>query len=585
MSRLLTLLIGAAALALATMASSATASPFGATRSALLGDAQPAFLTVEQAYRAELSVSSGDPLQLATRWQIAPGYYLYQKQFAVATGDGRIGALTFEPGEELWDEFFQEQLVVYRDTTTVRASLSTAVPVPATAAHATSGSLTVTLRSQGCADAGLCYPPREQWFAIDLDSGAVSELAAAPQAGVEQLPATAPLSWSLLAAVLLAALAGGAILNLMPCVFPVLSIKLLSLTQHNHSRHPAWLHGLLYSAGVVASFVAIAALMLALRSAGAAIGWGFQLQSPLFVAALAALFVAMACNLFGLFQVSFGNPSVNPAPTLPGAFASGVLATLVASPCTAPFMGSALGFAITQSSAVALLVFAALGAGMALPFLLLTLSPRLAAALPKPGEWMERFKQLLGFPLLLTAIWLLWVFGGQTSIDQLALLLVALTLLALAGWAWGLVQRQPNRSRAILLALAIAATAASGYQALQTPQQADWQSYSPALLQELRNSGSPVLINLTADWCVTCLVNERRALSGEPFRQLLEETGTIYLKGDWSDPDPVITALLNAHGRNGVPLYLLYRAGASEAEILPQILSPGLVAQVLRQVR
>jgi len=566
-TRLLNVITRTAGLALAMLASAAGGELFDA--------GQPAFLPVEQAYRAELRVAAGEQrLELTSDWQIAPGYYLYQKQFALDTANGDAATLSFAAGEELWDEFFQEQLVVYRDTTQVVATL----PAPA------QRTFTVTLRSQGCADAGLCYPPREQWFTVDLDSGSARELSAAPAADAAGSSAGAELSLSLLLAMLLAALAGGAILNLMPCVFPVLSIKLLSLTQHRHSNHPAWLHGLIYSAGVVASFVVVAALMLALRSAGQAIGWGFQLQSPLFVAALAALFVVMACNLFGLFELNLGGVAAAPAPTLPGAFASGVLATVVASPCTAPFMGSALGFAITQSDAVALLVFAALGVGMALPFLLLTASPQLAMALPKPGAWMQRLKQLLGFPLLLTAVWLLWVFAGQTSIDQVALLLIALILLGLCSWAWGLVQLRASRGAVALLLIALVATGAAGQQALRSAEPVDWQPYTPARLAELRRSGSPVLVNLTADWCVTCLVNERRALSGQRFRELLEQSGTVYLKGDWSKPDPTITELLTSHGRSGVPLYLLYRAGAAHAEILPQLLSADLIERELRKV-
>ncbi|TFH68040.1 hypothetical protein E3W66_07285 [Gammaproteobacteria bacterium LSUCC0057] len=545
---------------------------------ALLSSEQIEFLPVEQAYQVELSLVSHSERGTVVRsnWQIAPGYYLYQQQFAVRDAAGREALLQFAPGEELWDEFFQQQLVVYRHATRVTAEFG-----PSAAAQ-----LELTVRSQGCADAGLCYPPRQQWFALDLSSGAISELSSpTSRAGAASSdPSAAAISAGVLASVLAAALLGGLILNLMPCVFPVLSIKLLSLTQHRHSGHSAWLHGLLYSAGVIASFVVIAALMLALRSAGEAIGWGFQLQSPLFIAALAALFIIMACNLFGLFQLSFGAVSATPAPTLPGAFASGVLATAVASPCTAPFMGSALGFAITQSSGVALLVFAVLGLGMALPFLLLTLSPRLASALPRPGVWMERFKQLLGFPLLLTAVWLLWVFAGQTSNDQLALLLVALVLLGLACWCWGGLQQQRRLPLLLLLVAALAGTGVAAKQALSAQQPAQWQSYSPALLERLRAERRQVLINLTADWCVTCLVNERRALSGAAFQTLLDATQTVYLKGDWSDPDPEITALLNAHGRNGVPLYLLYRPGAAQAEILPQILSSDEIRRALTKL-
>ena len=277
--------------------------------------------------------------------------------------------------------------------------------------------LTLQIESQGCADAGLCYPPLKQWLRIDRQSGVVN-VASQPFADQPVLEDESVLSLGL---VLLFAFAGGIILNLMPCVFPILSIKVLSFTMTHQTRRSRHIHGLAYTAGVVISFVAIAIVMLALRAAGESIGWGFQLQSPLFVIALVYLFFVMGLGLSGYLEIgsnlmSLGQDSQQ-QDGLGSSFMTGVLATTVASPCTAPFMGPALGFAIAQPSYIALLVFAFLGLGMALPFILLAWLPGLSQKLPKPGAWMDSFKQFLAFPLYLTAVWLLWVAGRQTSSD------------------------------------------------------------------------------------------------------------------------------------------------------------------------
>lgn len=394
--------------------------------------------------------------------------------------------------------------------------------------------------------------------------------------------------------ILLMAAGGGLILNLMPCVFPVLSLKALSIAGNSQHRSQQRRDAVFYAAGVVLSFLVLAGLLIALRAAGNAIGWGFQLQSPLLVGLLAYLLLALGLSLSGLVQ--FGLGLMNTGGGLAaqtggkGSFFTGVLAVIVASPCTAPFMGTALGYAVTQSPQVALLVFAALGLGMALPFLLLAYIPALAKMLPKPGAWMDTLKQVLAWPLYLSAVWLLWVFGRQTGIDGMALLLLGMVALAAALWLWGRVQLGAgwvNRLAALGLVLLAfitvwqvaeqqGATKASGGSADVTARH--WQSWSPAKLSELRQQGKPVLVNMTADWCITCLVNERMALNTDRSKAALQQYNVSYLKGDWTRRDSDITTYLQLYQRDGVPLYVVYWPG-QPPRVLPQILTPDTLRQ------
>jgi thiol:disulfide interchange protein DsbD len=392
--------------------------------------------------------------------------------------------------------------------------------------------------------------------------------------------------------ILIFALVGGLILNLMPCVFPILSIKVLSFTQQHQTSSARKQHGLAYTLGVVLSFVAIAGLMLSLRAGGEAIGWGFQLQSPGFVIFLVYLFTFLGLSLSGYMQIFTGLMSVgqntNTSSGLASSFMTGVLATTVASPCTAPFMGPALGFAISQNSVVALLIFAFLGLGMALPFVALTLIPSLASKLPKPGQWMENLKQFLAFPMYLTALWLLWVAGRQTGVDVVIAVVTGLVLMVLAIWLWQLATKV-NSSGAILISkllavlVLIAAVAVTEKQLNQREQVQPWQDYSPQRLENLRSKGNAVFVNLSADWCITCLVNERVAM-GDKFYASLKSNNVTYLKGDWTFKDPQITKLLNQYNRNGVPLYLLFSSNSQDAQVLPQILTESLLLDKINQL-
>ncbi|MBA4286283.1 MAG: hypothetical protein C0434_12200 [Xanthomonadaceae bacterium] len=390
--------------------------------------------------------------------------------------------------------------------------------------------------------------------------------------------------------VLVLAMLGGLVLNLMPCVFPVLSIKAMSLVDaRGATLAKQRSHALAYTAGVLLSFLGLSGLLIALRSSGAAIGWGFQLQHPGFVAALAYLFFAMGLSLSGV--VEFGTrlmgvgQSLASAEGYRGSFFTGVLAVAVASPCTAPFMGTALGYALSQPAYVALTVFAALGLGLALPFLAIGFVPALAKALPRPGKWMENFKQFMAFPLYLTTVWLLWVLGGLTDRNGMTLALLGLTLIAFALWLW-------NRSGGFATVLKIAAIGgalallASPLMAKQVAGPgtavagAAHEPYSDARLAELRAEGRTVFVDFTADWCITCKVNERVALASSDVRKAFAERKVAWLVGDWTREDPLITRTLERFGRNGVPLYLVYN-GNAEAAVLPQLLTPSIVIGAL----
>ena len=554
-----------------------TNNPFGQeTGNQFSLSGQIEFVPVEQAYQFDLRV---EEQQLVFDWTIRDGYYLYRDRFSFRSLDNPISLQqpVFESGLVKWDEFFEQELEVYYNATSVR------VPFVQSGDSASTGRVNLEIESQGCADAGLCYPPYKQWLQVDLQTGAVDISTTPPQNKSQQ--EQQPAENISLAVVLLFALVGGIILNLMPCVFPVLSIKVLSFTTTHQSIRSRHIHGLVYTAGVVSSFVAIALLMLVLRSAGESIGWGFQLQSPLFVIFLVYLFFVMGLGLSGYLEIGSNLMSLGQLTRqqdgLLSSFMTGVLATTIASPCTAPFMGPALGFAISQPAYVALLVFAVLGLGMALPFILLAWIPGLTKRLPKPGAWMDTFKQFLAFPLYLTAVWLLWVAGRQTSMDVAAAVVVGLILLVMGIWLWKLSARPAGK----LLAVAVlgAALAAPVSTLSDNHKDTGFEVYSPELLSQLRAEGQPAFINLTADWCITCLVNERVALGSGKVAELMEEQGIVYIKGDWTNSDPEITALLNSFQRSGVPLYLVYPRGLGEPQVLPQILSESILIEALNR--
>ena len=434
-------------------------------------------------------------------------------------------------------------------------------------------------------------PVAGAWPALALPAGVSPALEAAlkanANAGANAPPPAAPTAvpattfvWALLGALL-----GGLVLNLMPCVFPVLAIKVLGFTQHADDRRAHRTSGLAYTAGVVLSFLALGALMLALRAAGQQLGWGFQLQSPAVVAALTVLFTVIGLNLAGVFEFGSFLPSrlatLEARNPVANSFLTGMLAVAVASPCTAPFMGASLGLAVGLPAVQALLIFAAIGLGMALPYLAASWWPAVARLLPKPGAWMDTFKKFMAFPMFGTAVWLLWVLGQQTGIDGAGALLALLVVLALVLWALGLT----GRTRIVLASFSIAAGAllASAFgpnvikmaeaatPVAETPG-ARWQPWSAERVQTALGAGQPVFVDFTAAWCVTCQYNKKTTLASAEVLSAMDAAKVQTFRADWTRRDAAITAELQKLGRNGVPVYVLQAPGQAPV-VFSEILS------------
>ncbi|HEX8616905.1 MAG TPA: protein-disulfide reductase DsbD domain-containing protein [Thermoanaerobaculia bacterium] len=456
----------------------------------------------------------------------------------------------------------------------------------------------ILLAANGAAGGGPAAFELDVPFSAPVAPGAA---ATAPAATAAAVPPT------LLVALALA-FAGGVILNLMPCVFPVVSLKILSFVQAaGDDPRRVRAHGLTFAAGVLVSCWALAALLLALRAAGEEIGWGFQLQSPGFVAAMAFLLFGLGLSLAGVVEIGTSLTRLGGAAAGSSghraSFMNGVLATVVATPCTAPFMGAALGYAMTQSAGTSMLIFTALGAGMAAPYVALSAWPALLRFLPRPGLWMVRFRQLTAFPLFATVAWLAWVFGHQTGIDGVLRLLLGLTLLALGLWIWGQWVTLTAAERTKWLArtagagfmiggLVLAATSAPSATAApssngsQSDKGIAWEIYSEERVAAERAAGRPVFIDFTAAWCLTCKVNERIAFSSAEVQQLVKTRNIAMLKADWTSKDPAITRALAGFGRSGVPLYVLYEADpAAQPRLLPEILSPGILVDALSNAK
>jgi len=443
-----------------------------------------------------------------------------------------------------------------------------------------------------------------------LDGGTASQafsLRALPQdlAGSTGADPRPPVT--LLQAVTLA-LAGGLLLNLMPCVLPVLSVKALSLVDHAGARAAILRrHGVAYTAGVLASFGMVAGVLIALRAGGERLGWGFQLQSPLVVTVLAEVLFVLGLSLSGVMLIGGRLTGAGQALTTglgyTGSFFTGALATVAATPCTAPFMAVAIGFALAQPWATALLVFEVLGFGLALPYLLLTLVPAWRRLLPRPGPWMERLRQFLAFPLYGAVAWLVWVVSQEAGPPGVAVVLAGLVLIGLATWLYaasrtvsGPWRRAATATVAVLALAAVALGPVVGTgpssptgAPVRDPRGPSFEPFSPRRVAELRAQGIPVFVNFTAAWCITCLVNERLALRSPAVAATFARKGVVYLKADWTTRDPQIARVLESFGRSGVPLYLLYPRGeagraAGEPTVLPQILSEEMIIDAVERI-
>ena len=575
---------------LATLLLLLSLSPTGQAQNSLAAalQAQSEFLPVREAYRLDGALLGDSNLRLY--WQITDGYYLYQHAFKVRPQHAASKeplAITLPPAVAKTDEFFGDVAVYYGE-----ADLIVALPE-------STNTLTVAVTYQGCADAGLCYPPETEYLSVNVGTGSVStaqpgatvdanQSASPPTIALPSAQTSAPANMSLLFAMGLAFL-GGLILNAMPCVFPILSLKVLGFATGDPAEHRR--HGIAYLIGVVSSFVLIASALISLQTAGRWVGWGFQLQSTGFVIGLAYLFTLMGLSLSGL--VLLGSRWMNlgaglaAAPGTRGSFFTGVLAVVVASPCTAPFMGSALGFALTQPPIAALTVFASLGTGMAAPMVAISMSKTARGWLPKPGAWMETLKQVMAFPLYLTAVWLLWVAGKQSGVDTMAaaaagLVLLALGLMLLRGQSVA----KMTGVAAIVGALLLAGVRGDAPLSAEDATRAGTVSWSREALNSLRASGTPVFVDVTADWCITCLANEQAVLFTDEMTRAFAEAGVTYMVADWTNYDPAIGEFVREHGRNGIPLYVMYPGDLqSEPVMLPQLLTRHIVSDSLDRVK
>ncbi|WP_256645677.1 protein-disulfide reductase DsbD family protein [Thermomonas paludicola] len=590
------------------------------------GATEAAPLPPEQAFRSEVIALDGNTLLL--RLTPANGYYLYRDKLSakLVAADGLSAALPahaqMPKASAFKDEHFG-QVQVYFTQVEIPLVVNRSTP------RAANGNLIVGL--QGCQTDGICYAPMTRTLAVRVPAGKIDSSlqgddnvpktvagdatpaaplppALAPTSGEEGViaptlatadaarsaPPQHPIP-SLLPALLLALL-GGLILNLMPCVLPVLSLKVLSLAQSGESRQTARRHALAYTAGVLASFAALGGLILALRSGGIEtwISWGFQLQFPRMVAVLGLLMFMLGLSLSGMWyasiRISGRADALAQGSGVRADFFTGVLAVVLSTPCTAPFMGAALAYAFVAPTLAAMLVFLTLGLGLALPFLLIAFVPALARLLPKPGAWMETLKQLLAFPMYATAAWLAWVLAQQRGADAAGLWMGAAILLALAAWAWTHARQHARRWPLVLAVLALATTAWPLYTigTLPKPMSTHVQgelavAYTEPRLAELRAQGRVVFVNITADWCVSCKANEKAVFARDRFRDALKATDAVYMIGNHTNIDPAITAYLHRYGAVGLPLYVVYPRGGGEGKVLPVLLTPGMVEDALAQ--
>ena len=542
---------------------------------------QTQFLPVDEAYQLTL-VADGDQ-RLTLQWVIAPEYYLYRHAFKAQASDseGGIAAnLVVPDGLAKTDEFFGD-VEVYYDALEAMVAL-----------ERTTELAQIKVTYQGCADAGLCYPPETKSFLWHMASSEIQAGSLAPTSSAldSSDDASSSTGIGLLAAIAFAFL-GGIILNVMPCVFPILSLKALSFTHGSADQHRR--ASLVYAAGVVVSFMALATVLVVIQQTGQLIGWGFQLQNTAFVIGLAYLFTVMGLSLNGL--IHFGTSMMNVGQSLTeqdgdaGNFFTGVLAVVVASPCTAPFMGTALGYALTQPIVVTLVVFAALGAGMALPMVILSHSSAAVRALPKPGPWMDTAKNVLAFPLYLTSVWLLWAAGNQAGVNTMALALSGLVLLALAAYLYGDTNLRKGLSITLVAGaafLAIPSENKAGSSDSSRTLSEGQIAWSASVLDDYIARGDPIFVDVTADWCITCLANEAAVLFTPEMERAFIDADIPYMIADWTDYDADIGRFVQSHGRSGIPLYVMYPRGIeSTPVILPQLLTRDIVVTAIENAR
>ncbi len=564
-------------------------------------------------------IRPGTPLMIAVHFRMDPGWHIYWKN----PGDTGLPTTVswelpkgFTAGDLTWPvprKFISQGVASYGYEGEV-SLLARIVPPPDLGpgdviirAHATWLACRIEC-TPGKADLSLSLPvkpgapiPDKRWESIFQAASSTipgTFPAAAPgNASAPRAPVGSASGGFLIALAL--AFVGGLILNLMPCVLPVVSLKVLSFVRNSRDGQGGALrHGLLFGAGVLVSFWVIAGILEGLRAGGQLIGWGFQFQSPAVVAITASLFFVIALNLLDVFELRLPvNLSAATRSGGAGSFLSGLLATAVATPCTAPFMGGALGYALTQPPAVGFGVFTALGLGLAAPYVLLSALPGLAARIPKPGPWMVTLRQILAFPMLGAVIWMLYVLETQAGLSALMTVLSALLLAGFGAWIygrWGGLDRNA-RSRVISASLAVVlvagATVFSAVTSARAPAPtadsslpASWESWTPQRVAELRANGTPVFIDFSAKWCLTCQVNETVAFHNPTVEKAFRRAGVATLRADWTDRSDSIARALSSYDRAGVPVYVLYPGGSTSPILLPELLTPGIVLEALQRL-
>jgi thiol:disulfide interchange protein len=443
-------------------------------------------------------------------------------------------------------------------------------------------------------DANLAANPKQLNGVLELSGGRAYDVSVQP--GTVEVPVEH--DWGVLAKTSALAFLGGLLLNLMPCVFPVLFLKGFALCQSgSEERQRLRMHGFVYAAGILVSFWVLVGALLGLRAAGASLGWGFQFQSPVFLALMAGLLFFLGLSLAGQFEIGLSLTSAGGSLAAKqgyaGSFFTGVLAVIVATPCTAPFMGAAIGYALAQPAIVTFSVFTAIALGLAVPYVALTLQPAWTRLLPKPGAWMEILRQAISVPIFCTVIWLAWVLAQAYGAAVLAALLVCLLLLAVAGWFLGRwpAQRWATAVAAVILLCVVSISAFAPGKLAAAPEvqsgvqsQQQWEPWSQDALNKYQAQGRPVLVDFTASWCLSCQVNERVAFSHPAVKQALQAANVALLKADWTRHDETITQALAALDRSGVPAYALYAPGQSEPQMLPEVLTPGIVIDAVKKL-
>ncbi|MHC1479439.1 protein-disulfide reductase DsbD family protein [Frateuria aurantia] len=549
-------------------------------------------LPVTQAY--QLSADTSTPGMVRLHWKIAPGYYLYRGQMRFTTSpEVRLGDIHLADGKRSMDPYLGP-VETYHDSTDATVSYTLA---------AGDDAAELTVRYQGCheVDPKLCYPPHSE--RIKLPPGPrVAQAVAGPSDSDAISSGPVPKSSGGSGSVtgigfwlaLLLAVAGGTVLNLMPCVLPVVLLKLGGLLESGADLQQGRRHATWYSLGVIASFTVLGLLVIGLRRAGSQVGWGMQLQQPWLLGVLACMMFGMGLAMTGWVQLGgrWGRVGDDLARRrgISGDFFTGVLAVVVASPCTAPMMGSALAYALVAPLLQAVAIFVGLGVGLALPYVILSWTPGLLRWLPRPGRWMDTLKQLLAFPMYLSVVWLVWVLARQRGADAVALALLAMTSVAFSVWLWSRSAGWQRWRSLLWLPLALCIGLPLLALARLTPAAGSGSpvvvevAYDAGQLERLVSAGTPVFVDMTADWCITCKANEHVVLDAPAFRQLMRQSGAVYMKGDWTDVDPAISRFLQRYHSPGVPLYVVFGPNQREGLVLPTVLTQSVVAAAIRKV-